>query len=491
LSFAGRGIPIAVGVATIPIVLRGLGTERFGILTLVWAVYVYFGSYDIGLGRATTRFVATSMGHGEPQAIRQILWTAVLVQATLGVGIVALVLLVTPVLVETGFSLAGEQAAEARASFYMAGAAIPVLLVAASLRGALEGVQRFDVANATRAGVNSGNFLLPAVGVISGLGLKAIGLLLLGGQIIGLLVTLGLCVRVLPLGRAQPVHHAPLRPMLTYGAWLSLSGMAAAALVYLDRFLVAFLLSVGSVAYYAAPYELISRLLIVPASIGAAIFPVVSTLHGQRKDKEAEGLLIQSVTWIVLLLAPILLTVVLAARDILVLWIGSAFAERAYVVLQALSVGMLATSLAQVPYTFLQARGRPDLPAKFYLLELPLYVALSWSLIRVGGITGAAIAWSVRATVDAILLSVWMARLGSYSLVALMGRMKRALAPLVGTVIIGFTINTFLPSPLFRVTAMVLMLVAVYLIARRFSTSSDMRDSPSTGVGWSGYSPYR
>jgi hypothetical protein len=51
-------------------------------------------------------------------------------------------------------------------------------------------------------------------------------------------------------------------------------------------------------------------------------------------------------------------------------WLASS-SDRATAVLQVLAVGVLVNCLARVPLTVLQAKGRPDLPAKYHLAELP------------------------------------------------------------------------------------------------------------------------
>jgi Na+-driven multidrug efflux pump len=55
--------------------------------------------------------------------------------------------------------------------------------------------------------------------------------------------------------------------------------------------------------------------------------------------------------------------------------------------------------------------GRPDINAKFHMMELVLHVPLAWWLITNYGVTGAAIAWTVRVTIDATLLFVAASRL--------------------------------------------------------------------------------
>src|SRR5258705_13553401 len=60
-NLLGNGTPMIVAVVCIPILIRGLGKERFGVLTLVWAVIGYASLFDLGLGRALTQLVARKL----------------------------------------------------------------------------------------------------------------------------------------------------------------------------------------------------------------------------------------------------------------------------------------------------------------------------------------------------------------------------------------------------------------------------------------------
>ena len=55
MNLAGLGLPLIAAVFTIPVLIRHLGNERFGLLTLIWAIVGYFGLFDFGLGRALTQ----------------------------------------------------------------------------------------------------------------------------------------------------------------------------------------------------------------------------------------------------------------------------------------------------------------------------------------------------------------------------------------------------------------------------------------------------
>jgi len=178
---------------------------------------------------------------------------------------------------------------------------------------------------------------------------------------------------------------------------------------------------VGAVAYFAAPYEAISRLLILPASLAGGLFPVVSTTLGAKHRGAAEQLLGRSVRVLAALLALPVVIVILFSRPLLVLWLGPVYAAAAGTALAILAAGVFILGIAHVPSAFLYGQGRPELPAIFQLVELPMYIGLTWWLVRRYGIPGAALAWTVRATVDAGLLFAAASLVGRFRLRSLLG----------------------------------------------------------------------
>jgi len=144
-------------------------------------------------------------------------------------------------------------------------------------------------------------------------------------------------------------------------------------------------------------------LLVIPGALVSVMFPAFSTSSVQDRNRMAL-LFSRSVKYLLLVLFPLVLLVVVLAQDGLKLWLGAEFAKNSVHVLQWLAVGVFINSLAHVPFALLQGVGKPDLTAKLHLIELPAYlVALYW-LIKVYGIEGAAIAWTARVVVDALIL---------------------------------------------------------------------------------------
>jgi len=186
---------------------------------------------------------------------------------------------------------------------------------------------------------------------------------------------------------------------------MTVSNIVGPLMVTLDRFLIGSLLSVGAVAYYATPYEVVTKIWIIPGAAVAVMFPAFSTCFVQDRSRAAL-LYGRSVKYLLLVLFPLVLLVVVLAQDGLRLWLGAEFAQHSARVLQWLAVGVFINSIAQVPFALLQGVGKPDLTAKLHLIELPLYIGVLWWLTKSYGIEGAAIAWTARVAFDSLILFV-------------------------------------------------------------------------------------
>jgi O-antigen/teichoic acid export membrane protein len=184
---------------------------------------------------------------------------------------------------------------------------------------------------------------------------------------------------------------------------MTISNIVGPLMTFSDRFLLAALVSTTAVAYYATPYDVVTKLSIIPAALVSVLFPAFSSSL-TNDPARATRLFGRGTICIMLALFPSCLLIVTFAQPTLTLWLGAAFAQHSAHVLQWLAVGVFINSLAQIPFALVQAAGRPDLTAKLHLAELPCYFVGIWFLIRTDGIDGAAIAWVGRIIVDTIAL---------------------------------------------------------------------------------------
>ena len=356
-----------VAVFSIPILMHALGRDRFGVLALAWAVIGYANLFDLGLGRALTQLVAKKLGAGEESEVPTLVWTSLILMLVLGlVGALAAVLL-SPWLVHRALNVPVALQPETLRAFYLLGLSVPVVISTAALRGLLEAHQRFGLINALRIPMGVYSFASPLLVLPFSRSLFPVVAVLVGGRVIGWAAHLWLCLRVVPeLSDRIAWRGAAAGPLLRFGGWMTVSNVVSPLMVTLDRFLIGALLSVSAVAYYATPYEVVTKLLIIPGALVGVMFPAFSASFEHDRSRTAV-LYSRCVKYVFLVLFPVVLVTVGLAQFGLKLWLGADFAEHSFRVLQWLAVGVLFNSVAQVPFALVQGAGRPDLTAKLHV----------------------------------------------------------------------------------------------------------------------------
>jgi O-antigen/teichoic acid export membrane protein len=400
----GNCFPVVVAVVCLPILKRGLGTERLGIISLAWVVIGYFSLFDLGLSRALTKLVAERIGQGRQPEIPSLVWTSLFLMTGLGLVGSLLTFILAPFLVERLLKVPASLSHEALGSFYWLGAAVPVVVVTAGFRGVLEALQHFRLATAIRVPMGIFTYLGPAALLpFTHSLIPIIGVLVLG-RIVAFGAHLWACFHVMPALRSGfGFHAASAKPLFLFGGWMTVSNVLGPLMVTFDRFLIGSVISIAAVAYYSIPYEVVTKLWLISTALVGVLFPVFSATSFADRTRLAY-LYESGLKYIFVILLPLALLLVIFAPEGLSVWLGSDFAHNSAPVARLLAVAVLVNSMAHVPFTHLQSVGRPDVTAKFHLLELPIYVVMLFFLAKSWGITGIAIAWLLRVTIDCFLL---------------------------------------------------------------------------------------
>lgn len=405
-NLLGTGAPFLVAIAAIPILIEGLGTARFGVLTLAWMVVGYFSLFDLGLGRALTKLTAEKIGKGQNEEIPALVWTGMSLMAVLGMLGAIVVAALSPWLVSSVLKIPPELQPETLKAFYLLAASIPVVISTTGLRGILEAHQHFGLVNAVRIPLGIFTFLGPVTVLPFTNSLVPVVVVLVVARLVSWCAYAVLCLYVEPaLRHSASMHSAMVRPLIKFGGWMTVSNIIGPLMVYMDRFLIGAMVSMTAVAYYATPYEIVTKLWIIPVALMGVMFPAFAAALVQDRSRAAR-LFGRVVKYIFISLFPVALIIVTFAHEGLTLWLSSEFADNASLVLQILVVGVFINSHAQVPFGLVQSAGRPDLTAKLHLIELPFYLLILWWLLGTYGIVGAAIAWVLRVAMDSLFLFI-------------------------------------------------------------------------------------
>lgn len=410
-NLLGTGAPLLVAIVAIPMLIEGLGLARFGVLTIAWMVVGYFSLFDLGLGRALTKLVAEKLGKGQTGEIPSLIWTAMSLMAVLGVLGAIVIAALSPWLVASVLKVPAELQPETLTAFYLLAASIPIVIATTGLRGILEAHQRFGLVNAVRIPLGILTFLGPLAVLPFSNSLVPIVAVLVSVRLVSGLAYAILCLRVEPLlWQSIGIRRAMVKPLISFGGWMTVTNIVGPMMVYMDRFLIGAVVSMTAVAFYATPYEVVTKLWIIPGALMGVMFPAFAAALVHDRDHTAR-LFNRTVNYIFLSLFPVVLIIITLAHEGLTLWLGSDFADNSTLVLQLLVVGVFINSFAFVPFGLIQSAGRPDLTARLHLAELPFYLLILWWLVGEFGIVGAGIAWVLRVTVDAIILFVMAHRL--------------------------------------------------------------------------------
>lgn len=429
INFVGLILPIPVVILTIPYIVRGLGTDAYGILSIAWLVLGYFSIFDLGLSRATVKFVAEHLSPEKVHKIPELVWTSLILLVLLGCAGALLVSSFVPLIVTHLLKMPAAFVGQARTSLFILAASMPVLIGSDTIRGVLEAAQRFDLVNYVKVPASISFYALAALAIPFGVHIAGIVLLLVLVRFATACVYFAFCLRVFPALRSGiRFSRSAVKPLTVFGGWIMVSNITGPILGYLERFLIGSVLSLSLLTYYAAPFDLISKIVVIPTSIVATLFPYFS-LQGARGSRAVMDVTGRSLRYLIVLLVPGVAIFGLFARPILQLWLGAQFANTSTDVLQILSIVFFLNCLAYVPYTSVQALGRPDLKAVLDLAVVPTFAVSAWVFMKLWGINGAALAKLLITVIDVTFLYGFAYKMGSFAPKVLWsGVMRRVIA---------------------------------------------------------------
>ena len=412
-NLIGSGSPLLAALAFIPYTLAKLGDEGFGVLTLIWALIGYFSLFDFGAGRAMT-YEISRLQHQENgqelSKIHTILKAGLLLTSTTGALGCLLILLIAPQLAHDWLKITPHWQADTQLALQITALGVIPATITSGLRGAMEGMNYFMPSNINKLLLGFSMFTTPAISIaLHGPSLWHITLYLVLVRVF--IVLLGLiqlrhCLRLKNYISTQAsisidtVKHQ-VRGLMSYGVWVSITGIISPLMVFGDRFFISALVGADKLSVYAIPQEGLMRLLMIPIAICGALMPlfasIVSPQELQKTFKENYHRMVK-------IMGALCAITALIAYPILSWWISADFAKQAYPITLVFVVGTFINGMATVPYTFLHAIGKTKVTAQFHMMELVVYIGLIYVLTNQFGLMGAAFAWVLRVSLDLSLL---------------------------------------------------------------------------------------
>ncbi|HUR99917.1 MAG TPA: oligosaccharide flippase family protein [Pyrinomonadaceae bacterium] len=435
--------PIMLGFVATPILVRGLGSEQYGLFAIVLGFISY--SFTFGVGKVVGKYIPELEAAGKSE--QSVEFVSATFWFSLFVGILGSVTLIltAPVIVNRVLLISPENQQTAINSLYLAGAIGVGLMLSQVFQFVLQGLHRFDnyvtITNLNGLLLGAGNIIL----ALNGFGVVALlvwnfGLVILTGLVFFVRAKQLFPVIDLWKNASREVWITVLR----YAGNIILYQIFANVLFIFERSWVMRKFGPAALTFYFVPMLLAIYLQGFVASIVQAVFPVVNEVLGDR-DRVIE--LYKRANKLILVIVVFAVTNFIACGSLfLKLWMSAELASESYslLVFHGLSFGII--SVAVMAYQLAEVFKFPALnvimTGAWMVIAIPLMIVAAerWGSDGVAAARLAAtlvtipiIAYSERRFLGNVLWRFWLA-VGARILVAAaaMALVERTLLNLLG-----------------------------------------------------------
>jgi len=398
-NFIGRAWGIVSVYLFIPLYLKFLGIEAFGLVGFYSTLLGVLVFADMGLTATLSREMARlSVLKDTAGKMRDLLRTYESVYLFISLALASIIWVFAPFIAERWLRADTLAPREIAAAIRLMGIAIALQLPSGLYNGGLLGLQKQVLSNSVQI----------AWGVLRGVGAVLV-LWLFSPTIFAfafwqLFSNAVYCFAVrLSLWRALPC--ADPRPrfnrMLIRDTWRYAAGMTGMTfigilLMQTDKLVVSKMLPLEILGYYTLACTVGSVPVMLANPIGIAVFPRLTGLVAMGDRISLTEVYHRMCALVAVAVIPGSLTLALFANDFILAWTGSAAAAHlGGLVATLLLAGQLMQAIAGIPYYVALAHGNVRLYLYIGAVSIVLVVPLLIILIRKIGVVGAGLSWLV------------------------------------------------------------------------------------------------
>ncbi len=401
-SLAAQGTPAILALVSIPILLGHYGIERFGLLTFFWTLLNWISFLDLGITRTLTKSLAES-GKTLTESAQRLMKSSFVLVLSMGTFGCILILLSQNWIFTQYLKISEALLPEAQSCLLALAFSFPSLLLFSFFKSSMEGRQIFPVANKMQFVTGVLSYAAPLLSLfISNRLDTALWILMILRWALVVWAFNKVRIEISLQWFKQKIIFSDFKNLFRVGIWFSLLTIISPLLIYLDRFLVSSFVPMSELAYYTTPFEIVTRFWLIPAAVVRIIFPVFSS-HQGLPNQETFRVFRRGLLWIAFLTIPAALILGIWSKTLLGFWLGKDFGDQSALILQILLFGIVLNCLNWIPFTLIQASRHIRWTVYIPLIELGLFLIIYFPLVEKYGVVGAAVAWSLRLGVDALV----------------------------------------------------------------------------------------
>ncbi len=398
-NLAGRAWNIVLAVAFIPMYLKFLGIEAYGLIGFFATLQGVFGLMDLGFSLTLNRELARlSATEGTVREQRDLVRTLETIYWMISILIAVIVYFLAPVIAERWINPQHLSVGGVEDAVRIMGAVMALQFPFSFYQGGLMGLQRQILLNV----------LLAVVGTLRGAG--AVLVLWLVAPTIQMFFTWQILVAALGTGACayflwnsmpDSPHPARFDRKRLVGVWrfaaaVSGNAMIGVLLTQMDKVILSKMLTLEMFGYYALAATVASSVWSIIVPVNTALFPRFTQLVELRDDVQLATTYHRASQFIAVLLLPFSAIIAFFSREVMMLWTHNPVtAENTSTVIALLVIGTTLNGLFSVPAYLQSAAGWPQLVLYTNLVSAVILIPSIIFMTSKFGAVGAALVWVV------------------------------------------------------------------------------------------------
>ena len=396
-NFAGKASTVVLSLIFIPVYIKLMGIEAYGIIGLFLSLTALLSILDMGLSSTLSRELARlSISRDNDQEARDLLRTLEVVYWSIGICLGLGLIALAPVIVRFWINPAGISPKTIEQVLKIMGLVVAIQWPASLYSGGLMGLQRQVLLNGIKVGIAT---IQHAGAVLLLLFISPSVVLFFAWQIVAGIANI-LCLS-LSLWKSLPStsQKAIFKRYLINKNWKFAAGMtgisiAVTILTQLDKIILSKLLSLTLFGYYTLAFTIANNISQLVGPFSSALFPKFSQMIITSKDDEISSLYHKACQLVSIIVLPVASILILFSKDIISLWLSNAdVVENTHLLLSLLIIGSTINALLTIPYTLQLAYGWTRLVFYQNVISIMLVVPCMIFLTRAYGAVGAALVW--------------------------------------------------------------------------------------------------
>lgn len=373
---------LPLNLILIPIILRYIGVERYGIWVFIQTIMTFATLMDFGISSGITKFTAEYEAGKNHLKILQVFNTLFIVYLFICIWFFIAIFVCQDWIINT--FIRTEQIVKADISFILlSSAAIFGMNIAFNVYPSfLDGLQRMDLTNKARILWGICNFLFSAVFLSIGWGIK--GLVIANGlsSLITLFVYILFSAKVAPYLRLNPLlfDFATLVRVFRFSSYGALGGILAMLHFQFDKLIISYFLGLKYLAFYDMAQRIVFLLWGISGSFTVSIMPAASSTYASLGISKMREIFQTTFKYLALVATPVFLFISVMSERIIFLWLGSGY-ETSALLLRFLAIAYLINVLTGPGAAILTGMGLPKIPFLGGLITATTSVILSIVLI--------------------------------------------------------------------------------------------------------------